>query len=189
MVEYKEEVMESEIEQKETEEELQDNVVETEESIDEVVEDFESKVEIEKTLEKETEEESMELLSSQSAVEEQESEVKIKRKSDMLVYHSIPLIAKLYESMLKNLGYDVETLTDNQKFLDKLDDTDYRFVIYDIEPFRNMKCMIADIVQDCGAKPFALVRNPSEKDDYCCDVLEEKTNIEYLKKKLEIDLV
>ncbi len=180
IVEDKEETME---------EKNQESIVETEESVDKVVEDMESQIGIENMIEQETEEESSEMLSIESIVEELESEVQIKRKSDILIYHSIPLIANLYESMLKNLGYDVDTLTDNQKFLDKLDDTDYTFVIYDIVPFKNMKCMIADIVQDCGAKPFALVHNPSPADDYCCDVLEEKTDIEYLKKKLEIELI
>ncbi len=121
-----------------------------------------------------------------STIAEEESEIVRKRKSDVLVYHSLPLLANLYRHMLENLEYDVDTTTDNQIFFDRLDDTDYRFIIYDIEPFSKMKCVIADIVRDNGAKPFALVHNLSEKDDCCCEVLEEKTNIEDLKKKFNI---
>ena len=49
--------------------------------------------------------------------------------------------------------------------------------------------MIADIIRDNGAKPFGLVHNPLQEDDFCCDILEERTNIEELKKKLEVDLI
>ncbi len=181
--------MESQAEIENMLEKEKDTFLESEKSHDEIHDDTLEALESVKLIDEKREEESIEMLSSESVVEELESEVQIKRKSDILIYHSIPLIANLYENMLKNLGYDVDTLTDDQKFLDKLDDTDYTFVIYDIKPFKHMKCMIAEIIQDGGAKPFALVKNPSQEDDYCCDVLEEKTNIEYLKKKLEIDLI
>ena len=83
----------------------------------------------------------------------------------------------------------MDIVTDDQEFLDRLDDTEYTFVIYDAEPFINMKCMIVDLIKNNGAKPFALIRSVSEQDDFCCDTLEEKANIEDLKKKLEIDLI
>jgi len=60
-------------------------------------------------------------------------------------------------------------------------------VIYDSEPFKKMKCMIVDLIKDNGAKPFALIHSLSEKDDFCCDTLEEKANINDIRKKLTID--
>jgi len=111
----------------------------------------------------------------------------IKRKSDILVYHTLPLIANLYVSILTNLEYNVDVTTDEQEFLDKLDDTKYTFVVYDAEPFKNMKCMIVDLIKNNGAKPFALIHNLLEQDDYCCDTLEEKANIEDIIRKLKID--
>ncbi|RRS30300.1 MAG: hypothetical protein P794_07565 [Epsilonproteobacteria bacterium (ex Lamellibrachia satsuma)] len=111
--------------------------------------------------------------------------LKAKRKADILLYHSIPLIANLYEIILKNLGYDVDIAPDEQKFLDRLDDTQYKFVIYDIKPFVTMKCMIADVIRDNGAIPFVLVQNLSQENNFCCDMLEEKADIKDIKKKLK----
>ena len=112
----------------------------------------------------------------------------VKRKSDILFYHSLSLITNVYKTMLNNLEYDVDITTDSQKFMDMLDDTEYKFVIYDVEAFSDMKCMIADIIRDNGAKPLVLMRNPSEEDEVCCDILEEKGSIENLKNKLKINL-
>jgi len=107
----------------------------------------------------------------------------VKEKKDLLFFHSMGLIANLYKTKLTNLGYEVETISDEQAFLDRLDKVDYTTVIYDITPFASMKCMVADIVRDSGAKPFALVRTPSDE-DFCADVLEEKADIATLKKLL-----
>ena len=202
IVENKEEAIENKIEKKEIEEENQDNVIETVESIDvedsnedihdDILEASENISHIDENIQKER----VESQSSDHDVEVQESEIAVpevvetveeKRKSDVLVYHSMPLIANLYGSILKNLEYDMDIVTDEEKFLDRLDDTEYTFVIYDAEPFKNMKCMIVDLIKDNGAKPFALIHNLLEQDDYCCDTLEEKANIEDLRKKLKID--
>jgi len=200
----KEEAIEDDIEE--------NNIAETDERTDvenndEVVENLESKVELEVTVEKEIEEENNTVIEAEKsdeeiyddALEAQESEVKAaevvevkkvveeKRKSDVLVYHSMTLIANLYGSILKNLEYDMDIVTEEEKFLDRLDDTDYTFVIYEAEPFKNMKCMIVDLIKDSGAKPFALIHNLLEHDEVCCDTLEEKANIEDIKKKFKID--
>ncbi len=136
---------------------------------------------------KDTDEKSEVLVAEVSAVEDVvvEEEVEIKRKSDVLLYHTMPLIANLYGRMLQNLEYDIDIVTDEEQFMDRLDDTEYTFVIYDAVPFKNMRCMIVDLIKDSGAKPFALVHNPSEQDELCCDVLEEKASIEDLKNKLK----
>ncbi len=152
------------IEKKVIETELIEDIVKTEESID--IENFD-----------------IEMDDDINDVKE------VKRKFDILLYHSLPLIANLYGSMLKNLEYNVDIVLDDQKFLDRLDDTEYTFVIYDIDPFVNMKCMIADLIRDMGAKPLALVENVLDEDDCCCDILDEKADIENLKKKLEIDSI
>ncbi len=201
----KEEAIENDIEKKEIEEEKKDNVVETEESIDDelynegLYDDLLEALGSAKQIDENIQEESADTQSSDNAVEIQESEVEAveavevekvvekKRKSDVLVYHSMPLIANLYGSILKNLEYDMDIVTDEEKFLDRLDDTEYTFVIYEGEPFKSMKCMIVDLIQDTGAKPFAFIHNLLEQDDFCCDTLEEKANIEDLRKKLKID--
>lgn len=118
------------------------------------------------------------------AVEIVEKAVSNKEKLDVLVYHSMPLMANIYGIRLKNLNLKIDVVTDDTVFLDKLEEIDYTFVIYDAKPFNNMKCMIVDLISDTGAKPFALVHNPSEDDDYCCEVLNESASIEELKEKL-----
>jgi len=110
-----------------------------------------------------------------------------KRRSDVLIYHSMPLIANLYGSILKNLDYDKDIVTDEEVFLDRLDDTEYTFVLYEAESFVKMPCMIVDLIKDSGAKPFALIRNLLEQDKSCCDTLEEKANITEIRKKFQID--
>ncbi len=201
IVKNKEESIEEDIEKKDT-------LIETDESTDteysdkeihndalEVLEDF-------KQIDENLHEESMVIQETDNSVEIQESEVAVietveveeikeiveeKRKTDILVYHSMPLIANLYGSILKNLEYEIDVISEEEKFLDRLDDTEYTFVIYEAEPFKNMKCMIVDLIKDSGAKPFALIHNLLEQDDPCCDTLEEKANIEEIKKKLKID--
>jgi signal transduction histidine kinase/CheY-like chemotaxis protein len=181
-------------------EEKKDNVAKTEESIDEEIHDDTLEAwESVKQIDENIQEENVDLQSSDNVAEtpEREEEVTVavevekvveaKRKSDILVYHSMSLIANLYGSILKNLKYDMDIVTDEEKFLDRLDDTEYTFVIYDAEPFKNMKCMIADLIRDNGAKPFALIHSLSEQDDFCCDTLEEKANIEDIRKKLKKD--
>jgi signal transduction histidine kinase/CheY-like chemotaxis protein len=194
-----EEAIEDDIEKKEIEEEKKDNVIETEESTDTEYSDEEIHNDTLEALDSLIQEESPDTQDSDNTVEIQEREVAVieaveveevveeKRKSDVLVYHSMPLIANLYGSILKNLKYDMDIVTEEEKFLDRLDDTEYTFVIYEAEPFKNMKCMIVDLIKDSGAKPFALIHNLLERDDSCCDTLEEKANIEDIKKKLKID--
>ncbi len=188
IVSSKKEVIENEIEK-----EKKKNLFEGEENSDEEIhynisEALESENQIDEDLNEDSEREN-----SSKTVEMQESKVEVaevveaKRKSDILVYHSLPLIANLYGSILKNLEYNIDIAIDQEEFLDKLDDTEYIFVIYDAEPFKKMKCMIVDLIKDSGAKPFALIHSLSEQDDFCCDTLEEKANIEEIKKKLKID--
>ncbi len=108
-----------------------------------------------------------------------------KRKVDILFYHSIPLIADIYKTKLNNLGYEVDITADSQMFMDMLDETEYAFAIFDVAVFLDMRCMIADIIRDNGTKPFMLISEPTEEDALCCDVIDEKGNIEDLKNKLK----
>jgi CheY-like chemotaxis protein len=131
------------------------------------------------SIEEEISEEESEGTLPAAEAEEESSDV------DVLVFHSMPLIANLYGSILKNLDYTMDIVTDDQEFMDRLDDTRYQFVIYDAEPFKTMKCMITDIIRDNGAKPFALVYDSADHDDFCCEVMDEKANLENVREKLQ----
>jgi hypothetical protein len=45
--------------------------------------------------------------------------------------------------------------------------------------------MITDIIRDNGAKPFALVYDRLEHEDYCCEIMDEKANLEDVREKLQ----
>ena len=92
-------------------------------------------------------------------------------KIDILLYHPFPLIVKLYERMLINLGYSINVATDDDVFMGMLDRGNYTYVIYDLDTFLNMKAMIVDIIQDYGAKPIVWVAPEFIDDTYCTDVI------------------
>ena len=173
-------------------EEMPEEEITTEEALIETETETETETERMSMEESGTEEspsEHIEEKSVEDAVEEEgvpaAEALEEKREVDVLVFHALPLIANLYGSILNNLGYTMDIVTDDQEFMDRLDDTQYQFVIYDADPFKTMKCMIADIIRDNGAKPFALVYESTEGEDYCCEVMDEKANLENVKEKLQ----
>ncbi|HIP52198.1 MAG TPA: response regulator [Campylobacterales bacterium] len=109
----------------------------------------------------------------------------VKRKSDILLYHSVPLIANLYKIILNNLKYDIDMVTNENEFMDMIEKVEYTSVIYDIEPFMDMKCMIADVIRDSGAKPFIFVSKECINDDYCAEVLCIGMEFDEMDKKLK----
>ena len=111
-------------------------------------------------------------------------EIPVKRKCDVLLYHKIPLITNLYTIMLTNLGYEVDKTNDDNDFMDRLEDTQYKFVICDIEPFENTRELVAEHIAESGAKAFALVGKINHYDKYYCEVLAENGTISDLERKL-----
>ncbi len=95
-------------------------------------------------------------------------------KEKVLLYHSIPLVAKIHGSTLNNLGFDTDVITDEYQFLETIENRSYTYVIYDFEPFGSMKCMIADLIRDYGAKPYALGLD-SKKENLCAPFIHENT--------------
>lgn len=90
------------------------------------------------------------------------------KQADILLYRSIPLVADLYEMILKNLNYSVEKVTDENLLLDKLEEgAHYSFVLYDVKPFENMPCLIADIIRNEGAIPVAFVPEGLKDREWC----------------------
>jgi len=105
---------------------------------------------------------------------------------DILFYHQIPLISNLYRTKLENLNYTVDTITDENILLDKLENSRYKYVIYSIDTLYNMECLVADMVKDNGAKPIILLSKNMEIDFACnIDTLDPSMDIEQLKEKLK----
>jgi CheY-like chemotaxis protein/two-component sensor histidine kinase len=110
-------------------------------------------------------------------------------KKDILIFHSLALIANLYERMLSNLGYTVEKVMDEQEFMDHLENSGeiYRFVIFQGRPFKNVKCLISDLVRSTGAEPFVILPRDESAANYCCRSLEEGSDIAVVREKLAQD--
>ena len=109
-----------------------------------------------------------------------------KNKIDILLYHSMPLVLNIYKGILENLSYSVEVVTDEHVLLDKLETTQYTFVIYDTVSLNGMECMIADIVKDSGAKPYMLVAKDTNIEKACADYLHVGMNHKEIANKLII---
>jgi len=137
----------------------------------------------------EKEEEDIGVFIDEETVSVPEEEIEEKKalpeiQKDILIYHSLPMISSLYERIVENLGYSVDKVTDEELFMDRIEDTRYKFVLFEGRPFINIKCLISDMVKGIGAKPFVII-SPDEKEiDFCCDVLEEGSHVDSIKKKL-----
>jgi len=114
----------------------------------------------------------------------QEHNKDVKRKVDILLYYSQPLIINIYASKLKNLDYSIETVGDEYALLDRIEDVQYSFVIYGIESLDGLECTIADIIRDSGAKPYILIDSVNNDKEHCVDILNMKLNPAEIKKIL-----
>jgi signal transduction histidine kinase/CheY-like chemotaxis protein len=112
-----------------------------------------------------------------------------KKQDTILLYHSNKLIATIYKKILINLKYSVTTLQDENIFLNKIEEEAYTFVIYDIEPFLDNKCMIGDIILDSGAKPFVILSNELEEKEDCFEVFPMGVTSDEIAKKLKASLL
>jgi len=113
--------------------------------------------------------------------------IELKEQKDILLYHPFSLTASLHERALQNLGYSIDKVTQEEAFMDRMEDTQYRYVIFDGTPFMNMKCLISDMIQSNGAKPFVILSSDQKNIDFCCEVIEEGMHIDIIKMKLEED--
>jgi len=104
---------------------------------------------------------------------------------EILLYHSYSLIANLYERVLQNLGYSVDKVTDETEFMDRIEDTVYRFVLFDGKPLMNIKCLASEMIRDAGAIPLVILAPDIKDEDFCCDVLEAGADVAQIREVLE----
>jgi signal transduction histidine kinase/CheY-like chemotaxis protein len=123
-----------------------------------------------------------------SSIEIEEPNNKTTQNTKVLLYHSVSLISNIYKGMLESLGYTIDVISDENLFLNKVDEEVYTFVIYDIEPFREIKCMVADIIRDSGAKPFAILGDSNDSED-CFEAFPLGIKSEEIAKKLKESLL
>jgi CheY-like chemotaxis protein len=128
---------------------------------------------------------SLESETEPNEVSEEVSSVPSKPHNDILIYHSFSLIANLYERILQNLGYSVDKVIDETEFMDRIEDTMYRFVLFDGKPLMNIQCLASEMIRDAGAIPFVILTPDLKDQDFCCDVLEEGSDVELIREALE----
>jgi len=104
--------------------------------------------------------------------------------SDILLYHSLGMIANLYAKMLTNLGYSVQKVDSEDAFMDAVEHARYRYVLFDGRPFIKVGCLISDIIKESGATPI-VIRSPHQKLDFCCDEIIEGVHVSQVKEKLK----
>jgi len=112
------------------------------------------------------------------------SEISQETVSDILLYHSLGMIANLYTKMLTNLGYTVQKVDLKDAFMDAVEHARYRYVLFDGRSFTKVGCLIADVIKDSGAVPI-VIRAPHQKQDFCCDEIIEGIHVSEVKQKLE----
>ncbi len=103
---------------------------------------------------------------------------------DVLLYHSLGMIADIYEKMLLNLGYSVDKASSGDDLIDQLEKRKYRFVLFEGRAFAKTGCLMSDIIKDASAVPFAIVL-PDSKVNFCCETLIEGGDAADVKEKLK----
>ena len=95
---------------------------------------------------------------------------KNKEEGRIILYKETPLTAKIYSAVLNNLGYNVDTYSKEEEFIDQLKSYSYKFALFDAKPFMstNRDTYIIDSIRDSGATPIAFVE---ENDNSYCDQL------------------
>jgi len=104
--------------------------------------------------------------------------------SDILLFHSLEMIANLYAKMLTNLGYSVQKADSEDALMDAVEHGQYRYVLFDGRPFIKVGCLISDIIKESGATPI-VIRSPHQKLNFCCDEIIEGVHVSKIKEKLK----
>jgi len=110
-------------------------------------------------------------------------EIVKEKKADILLYKTTSLAANVYVSILENLGFSVDIVSASNVFMDKLENNYYTYVLFDVEPFMKIQCLIVDLIKDREAKPFMFI-SEKEKSNACCDVLSQEPIASELEEKL-----
>ncbi len=89
----------------------------------------------------------------------------------IILYKETPLTAKIYSAVLNNLGYNVDTYSSENEFIEQLDNYAYKFALFDAKPFSSVNSdnFIIDIIRDSGATPIAFVEEGSNHSE--CEYL------------------
>jgi len=119
-------------------------------------------------------------------IKEKEVFNKVMPEVDILFYYPSGLMQNIFLKKLEKISLSIDIVFDGDSFLDKLENTKYTYVIYDIEAFQTNICLIADFVRDTGAEPFVLINEASVSNSFGTDELLVNMNVNEISKKLNI---
>ena len=95
-------------------------------------------------------------------IEEQPKKKEIDFDMDILLFRTSDLSREIYRRILEKLNHTVECVSDENEMLDALEKRQYRYVLYDIEPFEKIDEMLQDLIKDSGAIP--IIFSPTKKE-------------------------
>ena len=85
-----------------------------------------------------------------------EEAIPLSEPKGILLYKKSSLSSKIYKKILTNLGYDVDTVQDEDQFLGIIQNTSYQYILMDGSILEEDEdCLIAEFIKDTGAMPVA----------------------------------
>ncbi len=122
-----------------------------------------------------------------SSVENKEENTLHKPKEvekDILLYHPLSLVLDIYTKVLENLGYTVDRVSNENFFLDRLQEQKYKCVIYYAVPFGKVSSLTTELIEESGAKQIVVVKDKNEAKGFDCEVYEQGEDVSLLEEKL-----
>ena len=85
-----------------------------------------------------------------------EEAIPLSEPKGILLYKKSSLSSKIYKKILTNLGYNVDTVQDEDQFLGIIQNTSYQYILMDGSILEEDEdCLIAEFIKDTGAIPVA----------------------------------
>jgi len=110
-----------------------------------------------------------------------EERVSSPENKTILLYKKSPLMEKVYEKILINLGYTVDTVQDEEQFVLATTNRGYQYILIDEEIIGDDKeCLTIEYIKDTGAIPLMFCNLPTD-DHPCCKVIGSTADREELK--------
>jgi len=116
--------------------------------------------------------------------ESKESEKVKKREEDILLFHPLSLVLDVYGKVLNNLGYSVDSVTNEKLFLDRLEEKEYQCVIYYGQPFMHHAERTVQMIAESGSRQIVIIKEQEEASMFTCEVYRQGDDVSLLRSKL-----
>ncbi len=101
---------------------------------------------------------------------EQDNNLDADDHTDVLLYRSNPLSRNLYKSVISHIGYSVDVVSNEDQFLEYIQDKKYKFVLIDSDLIEEDECLISDFIKQTGVTLLAFSKN-SEEQNSCYETI------------------